>query len=55
MKTETINQLEEKLKRIKETRANMIKTYEAKFSEFGIQVEKLDSSLYSQLVKLRLF
>jgi hypothetical protein len=41
MKTETINQLEEELKRIKETHANMIKTYEAKLAEFGIPVEEI--------------
>lgn len=41
MKTETINQLEEELKRITETHANMIKTYEAKLAEFGIPVEEI--------------
>ena len=41
MKIETINQLEEELKRIKETHANMIKTYEAKLAEFGIPVEEI--------------
>ena len=41
MKSETINQLEEKLRRIKETHANMIKTYEAKLAEFGIPVEEI--------------
>ena len=41
MKTETINQLEEQLKRITETHANMIKTYEAKLAEFGIPVEEI--------------
>lgn len=41
MKTETINQLEEELKRIKETHANMIKTYESKLAEFGIPVEEI--------------
>ena len=41
MKSETINQLEEELRRIKETHANMIKTYEAKLGEFGIPVEEI--------------
>ena len=41
MKSETINQLEEELRRIKETHANMIKTYEAKLAEFGIPVEEI--------------
>jgi hypothetical protein len=41
MKSETINQLEEELRRIKETHANMIKTYEAKLAEFGIPVEEM--------------
>lgn len=41
MKSETIHQLEEELRRIKETHANMIKTYEAKLAEFGIPVEEI--------------
>lgn len=41
MKSETINQLEEELRRIKETHANMIKTYEAKLAEFEITVEEI--------------
>jgi hypothetical protein len=41
MKGEMINQLEEELKRIKETHINMIKTYDAKLAEFGIPVEEM--------------
>ncbi|MCQ2819857.1 MAG: hypothetical protein MJ252_21540 [archaeon] len=40
-KSEMINQLEEELKKIKETHGNMIKTYEAKLAEFGIPVEEI--------------
>ncbi len=41
MKTELINQLEDELMRIKEAHINMIKTYEAKLSEFGIPQEEM--------------
>ena len=41
MKGELINQLEEELKKIKESHINMIKTYESKLAEFGIPVEEM--------------
>lgn len=40
-KGELIKELEDELKRIKEAHNNMVKTYEAKLSEFGIPVEEL--------------
>jgi len=41
IKEEMINQLEDDLNRIKTTHINVIKTYEAKLSEFGIPVEEM--------------
>lgn len=41
IKEEMINQLEDDLNRIKTTHINVIKTYEAKLSEFGIPIEEM--------------
>jgi len=41
MKGEMINNLEEELKKIKEVHIDMIKTYEAKLTEFHIPIEEM--------------
>lgn len=41
IKEEMINQLEDDLNRIKTAHINVVKTYEAKLSEFGIPIEEM--------------
>lgn len=40
-KNEAIRDIQEELKRIRESHSNMVKTYEGKLAEFGIPVEEL--------------
>jgi len=41
LKNDTIREIQQELKKIREAHSNMVKTYEGKLSEFGIPVEEL--------------